>query len=50
MLTILVNQIKVYGAVWVPADLAKAFILLCASRGIVAIEGIVANGNQLFTI
>lgn len=50
MLTTLVNQIQSMGAVWVPANLTKAFILLCASRGIVAIEGIVQNGNQLFTI
>lgn len=50
MLTSLVNQIQSMGAVWVPSNLAKSFIILCASRGIVAIEGIVMNGNQLFTI
>ena len=50
MLTLLVNQIQSFGAVWVPSHLAKSFILLCASRGIIAIEGAVANGCQLFTI
>lgn len=50
MLTSLVNQLYTYGAVWVPTHLAKSFVIICASRGLVAIEGIVANGNQLFTI
>jgi len=50
MLTTLVNQIKVYGAVWVPTDLAKSFVIICVSRGIIATGGIVSNGCQLFTI
>lgn len=50
MITMLVNQLYTYGAVWVPSHLAKAFVLICVSRGIIVTEGIVANGCQLFTI